>query len=149
MFDDLEFTELFINNVLFGPSCPPLEILDVRGSWSNQPLMDAFHKNTAPIEIFAADHDFIRPIERRNRFLVHIRAHVGWCPVDKKATHTSSLSTMPVVPSKSTPPVSILPPLPRNDGLWPTILAEVGKGSQGSTPVFTILNSRLATWMEP
>jgi hypothetical protein len=107
--------------------------------------MDAFHKNTAPIKIFGADHDFIRPIERRNRFLIHIRAMLGGAPSTRRLPNTSSLSTMLVVPSKSTPPVSILPPLPRDDGLWPTILAEVGKGSQGSTPVFTILNRRLAT----
>jgi hypothetical protein len=50
-------------------------------------------------------------------------------------------STMP--PMTNAPTLTIPPPC----GLWAPVLAKVGKGSEGSSPVFKILCNRLATWI--
>jgi hypothetical protein len=144
LFEDPESTQVFVDNILLSPPTA-LMTLSLYGcgiSLENRPLMAAFHKNTTIVEL-GVDYDdatrlFIVPILQRNRYLGHVHDMLG---TRKPATMLLPTATLPAVVAPNTIP----PPC----GLWATVLAKVGHGAQGASPVFTILSDRLATWMEP
>jgi hypothetical protein len=86
-----------------------------------KPMLTALEKNTGIVHIIsnAETRLCIAPVMQRNRHLARIRC----CSVHAE----SSSATFP----------------------WTRVLAKVGHGSQGATPVFTILCDRLATWIHP
>jgi hypothetical protein len=163
LFNDPEFTQLFVDNLLLSPSTT------LKGLWvedcgmlvhsrplTNRPSMAGFHKNTTLIELRGGHDDttslFIEPILRRNRYLGYVHDMLG-----TRMTTMLPTSSFPAVTSLTLPPaiagkkkIVIAPTIPPPcDSLWATVLAKVGQGTQGATPVFTILHDRLATWMEP
>jgi hypothetical protein len=144
LFNDPANTQLFVSNVLLAPgtNLKTLCLHHCGVSLENRPLMSGFHKNTTLIVVIG-DHDdatqyFLYTILRRNIFLGHIHDMLG---TTTTMLRSSSAGVGEVIAASPTVP----PPC----GLWPIVLAKVGQGTQGATPVFTILRDRLATWMEP
>jgi hypothetical protein len=142
LFNEHEFTLLFVDIVLVSPSSTIKTLyLDRCGvNLENGPLMAGFHQNTTVVEITSYHGDefrlFIDPILRRNRYLEHIHDMLGtrsWLAAAAAGQNIAAVNAIP-------PPCSI----------WPTVLAKVGRnGTQGASPVFTILQDRLVTWIEP
>jgi hypothetical protein len=146
LFNDPEFTQLFVDNVLLRPPRTLKTLcLDSCGvSLENQPLMAGFHKNTTIVEL-SSEHDaairrYIDPIMRRNRYLEHGHGLLG---------RTTTPSTFPPTAAGLDERAAIVAPTTPL-GLWATVLEKVGRNdTQGSSPVFTILCNRLATWIPP
>jgi hypothetical protein len=143
LFNDPESTQLFVDNVLMSPSTAIKTLcLEHCGvNLENGPLMAGFHQNTTLFGLTSRAHDatirlFIDPILRRNCYLENVHDMLGtrsWPGAAAAGQNIAAVNTTP-------PPGSI----------WPTVLAKVGRnGTQGASPVFTILQDRLVTWIEP
>jgi hypothetical protein len=151
LFNDPEFTQLFVGNVLLSPP-PALKSLILNGcglSLENRSFMTGFHKNTTIVELTSRDHDaatrlFIDPILRRNRYLGHVHGML----VAKTAATTTTLLPTSTLPAAVDEDI-VAPTIPPACSLWPRVLAKVGQGPQGSSPVFMIFRDRLATWIPP
>jgi hypothetical protein len=109
--------------------------------------MAAIHKNTTIVELLS-DHDevthhdeairaFVKPILQRNVYLGHVHGMLG----------TATLTTSPAAGVDEI--VAVPPTMPPPCGLWATVMAKVGQGTQGSSPVYTVFRDRLATWIAP
>jgi hypothetical protein len=139
LFNDEECTQLFVDNVLVSPTLKEVHILACGVSELNRPLMAGFHKNTTLVELSGGDaafHLVIDPILRRSGYLVHVHELLGT---------TSTFPAGGLVGEN----VAAQPTIPPPCSLWATVMTKLGKGSQGSSPVFTILRDRLATWIPP
>jgi hypothetical protein len=149
LFNDSESTQLLIDNILLppSPSVATLKLFDLRQGWGvsmeNRPLMAALHKNTTIVKFQTAPDEeirrFLAPIALRNIHLAHINAMLG-------STSSEGHSLREHATAQQSNSSTTIPPPTE---LWPTVLAKVGQGSQGATPVFVILCNRLATWIEP
>jgi Leucine Rich repeat len=136
LFKDPQFTQLFVDFILLSPSTT-IKTLYLRYcgvSLENQPLMTAFHKNTCIVKLAihrrdAATRRYIEPILQRNVHLDHVRDLL----LGTTTTFGDEIVVAPTIP----------PPC----GIWATVMARVGQGTQGATPVFTILLDLLATWI--
>lgn len=102
-------------------------------SMDNQPLMTALYKNTSITQVATNDETgpYINPILIRNRRLAQVDGLL-------RPTTTTAVSG-----GSSARNNNMIP-----NSLWSWVLANVGEGSQGATPVFKILCDRLATWAE-
>jgi hypothetical protein len=164
LFNDPEFTQSFVDHVLLSP--PTVKTLLLRHcgvSLENKPLMAGFYKNTTIVELDTDHQDstirlFIDPILQRNRYLENVHGMLG---TTTTTTRTLPSTTTLLLPTSTLPPendddgenIDIATPTtlsPPPCSLWPTVLAKVGRnGTQGSSPVFAILQDRLATWIPP
>jgi hypothetical protein len=119
-----------LDNLLLSPSTTLTTlILQTGESLENRLLMMSIHKNTSLVTIWA-NNDYemqqvINSILKRNRYLGCVHGMLG--------TRTADIA----------------PTIPPSCGLWGAVLAKVGQGTQGASPVFAIFRNRLATWMEP
>jgi hypothetical protein len=172
LFDDPECTQLFVDNVLLPSpslsscnnsssnnnnnfSLTTLKIVPCGGSMKNPVLMDGFHKNTTLLKCTIIRPGFRRFLKRimcRNRYLARVHEMLGtpWMPAPSQRIMTRGLPPpLPAAVSTIVPPPPQSPPPPCTS-LWPVVLAKVGQcRAQGATPVFVILQDRLATWIVP
>jgi hypothetical protein len=113
-------------------------------------MMTAFRQNVSIVKV--ADHSYtplsddprLKPILTRNKDLILLDSLLGTTVPTTTATTTTTAGTT----ATTTATTSSIPPFPR-DGLWAPLLAAVGQGCEGGSPVFKILCNRLATWIVP
>jgi hypothetical protein len=146
MFNDQDSSQLFVDNVLLTPSTilQKLLVANCGVSADNRPLMAGFHKNTTLVEVETDHNDdatrlFMDPILQRNVFMGFVHEVLG-------TTRPTTFLDGVVGEDIDIAPTNTLPP---PCSLWPTVLAKVGQGTQGASPVFTILQDRLVTWIPP
>jgi hypothetical protein len=112
-----------------------LHILDL----FDQRIMTAFRQSVSIVEVsqrfeaFLSNDSRLKPIITRNKRLEKLDSLLG---------RTRRSTTVAANPNTRTLP-------PPCDGLWAPVLAKVGQGREGSSPVFKILCNRLATWVVP
>jgi hypothetical protein len=124
LFNDPECTQLFVDNVLLSPP-PTLQTLYFHGcvaSVHNQPLMAGLHKNTT---ITRGDYG---DILQRNVYLGHVHGMLGTTRTPTPLAAVGAAGNVIVA----------APTIPPPCGLWATVMAKVGHGTHGATPVFTI-----------
>jgi hypothetical protein len=112
----------------------------------NQPMMTAFRQNASVFKVrdswntmLSGGDPRLKPIMVRNTLLAKLDSLLGTtttrCPTTVAGTSPNTATT-----------VCTIPP-PSCDGLWPAVLAKVGHGCEGGSPVFKILRNRLVTWV--
>ena len=106
--------------------------------------MAGIHKNTSLVELWggdAASRLFIDSILLRNVHLGHVHSMLR-----------STASTFPATRAVVGENVAVVQPstIPPPCSLWASAMAKAGQGTtKGSSPVFTILQDRLATLIPP
>jgi hypothetical protein len=115
LFDDPEYTQLFVNNVLLSPftSIKTLFLNYCGASVHNRQLMEDIRKNTTIVKLLTIDERTdrsIAPILQRNVFLNHANGML-------MGTTTSTSTTTEQTPPTHPPPC----------GLWPAVIAKVGR----------------------
>jgi hypothetical protein len=106
-------------------------------------LMTAFRQNVSIVKIADQSHTRfsddprLGPILTRNQQLVQLDSMLGTTTTTEGTNASNATTTSTAAMAPSTP----------RDGLWALVLAKVGQGSDGGSPVFKILRNRLATWI--
>jgi hypothetical protein len=113
LFNDPEFTLLFINNILLSPrtrnTVKELWVSRCGMTMKNRPLIAGIHKNTTLLEFGTGNGDdattlFIGPTMRRNLYLGHIRGMLGTTSIGQR--YRANIALPPPLPP---PPEHLLP----------------------------------------
>jgi hypothetical protein len=135
-----------VDHILLSPTTAikKLSLQSCGVSVRNRPLMAGIHKNTSLFQLWGGDATsrlFIDSILQPNVYLGHVHSILR-----------STASTFPATRAVVGENVAVVQPttIPPPCNLWATVMAKVGQGTtQGSCPVFTILQDQLATLIPP